>query len=505
MAVRIIQPALVLAVLILLAACDSPQSNATKVDVNDYLAEEIPPCTPVPDSSVDPCDPDAPPIEMGIGHRDLGDEPLTIRQMLNDDPNPPPPSWPTHLMLRGTYLPRTVRCTSGDLFHPPSHLQDEFDYDVNPRAIKCYVDVRTNAYIVGSGPSTLTVMVFRWVYWDYEYTPYLEEGQTEQDLIEEDRHLFETAMNGLFPGREHIIGLAPSVDLSSEAWRFLGSWDVQRREDGTVIAVHPDRDLWRRLRPDDYQSHLSALEMELSAFTQAVTTANQERVTEYGGRIGADSSLPMLVTNANQLREYYVEVGTYDDPDNPPAQPPPPCGLAVPDQVNNPGLMRDCITLLTAKDRLRGTGTLNWSVDTAIASWDGITTGGTPSRVTKLLLSSKSLTGTIPAELGNLFELTHLNLSSNSLTGDIPNELGWLQNLEEIRLSGNSLTGCIPLALKDVTTNDLSSLNLLYCAPPAPDGLSAGIPGENSVPLSWSAASDASQYRVERYAGGLDP
>ena len=158
------------------------------------------------------------------------------------------------------------------------------------------------------------------------------------------------------------------------------------------------------------------------------------------------------------------------------AQPPPPCGLAVSDQANTPGLMRDCMTLLGAKDTLRGTATLNWSVDTAIGSWDGITAGGTPSRVTQVVLPSESLTGSIPAGLGTLFELTHLDLSSNSLTGEIPRELGGLSNLEELRLSGNSFTGCIPSGLKDVPTNDLSSLNLLYC-PPAPEAPTAGTAG----------------------------
>ena len=79
--------------------------------------------------------------------------------------------------------------------------------------------------------------------------------------------------------------------------------------------------------------------------------------------------------------------------------------------------MHDCHALLAAKDTLRGTATLNWSVDIAITSWDGVTAGGTPSRVTKVELPSKSLTGTIPAGLGALFELTHLDLSRNSVDG----------------------------------------------------------------------------------------
>ena len=102
-------------------------------------------------------------------------------------------------------------------------------------------------------------------------------------------------------------------------------------------------------------------------------------------------------------------------------------------------------------------------------------------------------------------ELTHLDLSSNSLTGEIPRELGGLSNLESLKLTGNSLTGCIPAALKDVATNDLSTLNLLYC-PPAPDAPTAGTPTKTSVPLSWTAVANTSKYRVEyRTAGfGLD-
>ena len=231
---------------------------------------------------------------------------------------------------------------------------------------------------------------------------------------------------------------------------------------------------WRRYKPDDYQTHLSALEMELPVFTQAVTAVDQARVTEYGGRIGPETDLPMLLINANQLGQYYTAVGAYNHPDGPPAQPPPPCRLAVPNQTDNPGLMADCQSLFAASDTLRGTATLNWSSGHGHheLGWRHHRLG-TPSRDTELDLSSVRLTGSIPSGLGSLSELTTLELSSNSLTMEIPRELGGLSNLSEIRLSGNSLTDCIPIGLKDVTTNDLSSLNLLYC-PPAPEGLSAG-------------------------------
>lgn len=121
------------------------------------------------------------------------------------------------------------------------------------------------------------------------------------------------------------------------------------------------------------------------------------------------------------------------------------------------------------------------------------------SRLTGLLdlhLANNRLTGSIPSELGALANLETLRLNHNSLIGPIPTQLADLPNLETLYLSGNSLTGCIPVALEGVSTNDLSSLNLLYCQPPAPEAL-AGTAGESSVALSWNSVSNASGYRVE--------
>ncbi len=50
----------------------------------------------------------------------------------------------------------------------------------------------------------------------------------------------------------------------------------------------------------------------------------------------------------------------------------------------NDGLASDCAVLLAVQDTLRGAETLNWSADTAIANWEGITISGSPGRVTEL-------------------------------------------------------------------------------------------------------------------------
>ena len=135
-----------------------------------------------------------------------------------------------------------------------------------------------------------------------------------------------------------------------------------------------------------------------------------------------------------------------------------PCARgAVPNPSSHPGLVADCRTLLGLKDTLAGTASLNWSVDTAMTSWDGVTVGGTPSRVTDLDFEDEGLTGSVPPELSGLTGLEELLLSGNSLTGGIPPELGGLTNLTKLRLRHNQLTGPIPPEL-----GDLSNLTVLF-------------------------------------------
>ena len=173
----------------------------------------------------------------------------------------------------------------------------------------------------------------------------------------------------------------------------------------------------------------------------------------------------------------------------PPAVPDCATGGAVRDAAANPGLAADCEILLAARDILGvGPTRLNWSVDTPINNWYDVTLGGTPQRVTGLVLSGYGLSGTIPPELGGLTGLEYLDLRRNGLSGEIPRELGGLTNLQlldlgrnglsgeipahlgglpnlqSLWLQGNQLTGCIPAGLRDVPDNDLDEMGLDDCA-----------------------------------------
>ncbi len=121
---------------------------------------------------------------------------------------------------------------------------------------------------------------------------------------------------------------------------------------------------------------------------------------------------------------------------------------AIPDP-EPAGLVADCETLLGLKDELEGDATpLNWSVTRPISNWEGISVRN--DRVTRLSLTRRGLTGSIPAGLGQLTKLQNLYLYSNDLTGSIPAELGRLTNLRFLLLSNNALTGALPVALDNL-------------------------------------------------------
>ena len=115
--------------------------------------------------------------------------------------------------------------------------------------------------------------------------------------------------------------------------------------------------------------------------------------------------------------------------------------------AGNPGLQADCDVLLAVRDQLAGSVRLNWTPATPIRFWQGVTLGGTPTRVIALDLSRWGIDGLIPPELGGLEQLVSLRLQRNALVGPIPSTLGQLAHLRELLLSGNALTGPIPRQL----------------------------------------------------------
>ena len=162
-------------------------------------------------------------------------------------------------------------------------------------------------------------------------------------------------------------------------------------------------------------------------------------------------------------------------------------GVAVADPEANPGLAADCVTLLRAKDALRGDASLDWGGGLAITDWEGVTVFGEPPRVRRLDLQGKGLTGSIPRALRRL-------------------------PLDEALFGGNALTGCVPSAFEDAAHHDAASLGLPWCLrydrlDAAGEVASAGswaiLDGNGDVLTTWEGLrSEAATLRVHQTDAG---
>jgi hypothetical protein len=127
-----------------------------------------------------------------------------------------------------------------------------------------------------------------------------------------------------------------------------------------------------------------------------------------------------------------------------------------------PGLVRDSLALVTLYDSTDGanwTNNNNW-LSGPVSTWYGITVSG--NRVTKIDLDQNNLSGSLPAEIGDLTALTHLLIRINNVTGVLPPEIGNLTNLIELDLYQNQLSDSLPseignlisLVTMDISDND---------------------------------------------------
>ena len=429
---------------------------------------KTPPCEPVarPDldgALYDPCEGSVVALENNaLKASEYGGDGAPITMSWYIDPWGGGALYPTHIVVRGMYTPNSIRCENDMVvrYAPYTELSD-YTGTTGFGWVRCYADIAVHEYIVGEGPNTLTALVAKIPpHWS-RITATDEEVETElramENVLLEGTYsaLLRGVPEGGIEGIESIFFLSPNADVSVESWLVSAPWDIERQDDGTIIAVHPHRDHWKRV---DYDTHRSAIEMSLSDFKESAQAEHEKRVDAYGGKVEAGDDMPALVTNANEFYLWYSQEGVLHAEGPPTEVPPPACGLAVPDPANNGGLMLDCATLLGLKGTLRGTGTLNWSVDVAMADWDGVRTRDT-GRVTNITLVEKGLTGTVPSQLAQLSNLEKLALSSNALTGEIPSGLGSLSNLEILWLSHNQLTGNVPSELGNLSALEKLTLS----------------------------------------------
>ena len=329
--------------------------------------------------------------------------------------------------------------------------------------LTCYADHDVTEYILGAGPDRITVAYDRRTAeptmsydlykeaHDNDYFGNQPLMTTNQHKAETDRKMLEAkrSLDSILDSRNAVIFLSPMAahhTIAVQAWQVIAQWEIQTDDEATLLAV-------RHGVPSAHEEYSQTLANLTSRITAAATT---------------DAFADDRIADVSGLTQHYRAIGAYDDitPGDGsdatfmPAMPPPvPTCAGSTAAGTNPGqgLITDCNTLLGVKDTLAGTGTLNWSKDLAMASWDGIRLGGTPQRVQFILLTDEDLDGSIPAYLGELSELRRIDLDENSLTGGIPPQLGNLKKLTHLHIFDNQLTGQIPPELAS-----MAALRVLY-------------------------------------------
>ncbi|KAK2637921.1 hypothetical protein Ddye_025716 [Dipteronia dyeriana] len=82
----------------------------------------------------------------------------------------------------------------------------------------------------------------------------------------------------------------------------------------------------------------------------------------------------------------------------------------------------------------------NWSTNTSVCNWIGVTCGVRHHRVTALNISYLGLVGTIPSQIGNFSFLALLSINDNNFYGSLPYELSRLHRLKYINFNYNQLS-----------------------------------------------------------------
>ena len=205
--------------------------------------------------------------------------------------------------------------------------------------LACYADYTASEYILGAGPTTLTVAYDHLAearsYDLYNRAHTAGEFGSEALLTESayeavlDQTVWdaESALSSVVEGRESVVFLAPMGAyhaIAIEAWRVIEQWDVQT-VNGTVNAVRYGTDSG----DPEYSQTLANLQSRITTAATSDAFANN-RIADVSG-----------------LQAYYTTIGAYEDitPDDGqtttfmPAQPLPmrPCanGTAVPNPRDN--------------------------------------------------------------------------------------------------------------------------------------------------------------------------
>ena len=320
------------------------------------------------------------------------------------------------------------------------------------------------------------------VVYEYSFTPmgppaWSPDGQRLAFEMDEGSgsHLYTVRPDGT--GLRWVLdgGRASSGVVGEVSWSPDGSEILVT---GSRHAVRPDGGGLRRVLPFSDLAAWSPDGSRIAIYNPLLGTRLPSELLATIARDGTDLRIvarrePDVLAPGSRLIERRGELAAGNPPREAVPVDPAPCstGAVVPAWEANPGLVQDCAALLALRGALAGSADLDWSAETAITGWEGVTVGGSPPRVHEVALWGHGLTGVLPPELGRLSQLVRLELGGNYLSGPVPPELGQLSQLAELYLTGNYLSGPIPPELGQLDQLVVLDLRENYLSGPVPSEL----------------------------------
>ncbi len=290
-----------------------------------YLEKTIPLCTPIGQGEEDPCEdgPSSPRTRTsGSSMSALLPEVMpTISELVIQELTA---SSTPHIVVRATGIPDTARC---DGLYPvlSADFEPEDEWLNYSFRFYCFLDFRINEYIIGNGPPTLTMSM----------TTGNVDLQNPEDWKTVDLQSIKTLENfpgpdsvSEYEGNEYIIMVGVAINFAVETWiptgYYYSMWQILREGD-ELRAVSPAINRLART-PEQRQALNRPLDEVLPEIIEAIET----RTTVNEGRIGPDPDLPNIITDANNLQDYYKAVGLVYEGDEATVLPPPVPGAETP-------------------------------------------------------------------------------------------------------------------------------------------------------------------------------
>ena len=291
-----------------------------------YLEEVIPPCT-----SEDACLAQTPPsvrmlsVRVAPPYWPYSNSIPTFEQILLREGDYV--GFAPHIVIRGMVLQDTTRCAP---YPSIPHNYKRISAIDGLYHYHCFADVAISEYIVGNGPPVLTISLHRENLWGIDLSNW--DNIKDKTIQHLDNPEYRTA--NAYEGKEVILFLDLPYTIMVESWAAMGNfkvWYVQKTETNGTRAVAQDI---MYARTDEQRSRLS---IPLDELTQRVKEAAATRTEITGGRIGRESYLPMLITDANRLQAFYISEGAvYNNSDKSTVLPPPIPGEGDPVPVTVP-------------------------------------------------------------------------------------------------------------------------------------------------------------------------